>query len=310
MPSDNEAGIGFFRADGTARPELGVFAEIAGFVRTHAAAFAGRKSEDVVLLVPQSQVLSVRDLGTAASRRAVRALYYDLHIPARAVGEYQSEETLGAPRLVIAPSPAVLTQAAWRALLGAADRGATVLITGAFDRDEYWRPAGRVKGLGLEALTAPVAGSEPLSVGDQVLAAGYRGEKLERVEKAVVAGAPAASLHTVRRGQGAVVWCPLPVELAEGTEATVAVYRAVAAQAGATAPVSVTPADPGVFVGASRFGDTLLVALASETSVDRRLDVRAAGAPGSIGLTLPAQRGLLLLLDARTGTLLDRTEPR
>ena len=310
MPSDNEAGIGFFRADGTARPELGVFADIARFAQANAARFSARRQEDVVLLVPQSHVLSVRDLGTAATRRAVRALYYHLQIPVRAVGEHQVNDTLGTPRLVIAPSPAVLTDAAWRALLGVAERGATVLVTGPFDRDEYWRPTERVKSVGLESVTAPVAGTEPLTVGDQVLRAAYRGEKLERVEKAVVAGVPSASLHSVRRGEGTILWCPLPVELAEAMEPTIAVYRAAAAQAGIAAPVVVSPPDPGVFVGASRFGDTLLVALASETSADRRLDVRPAGAASSLSVTLPAQRALLLLVDARTGAMISRTEPR
>jgi hypothetical protein len=310
MPSDNEAGIGFYRADGTARPELAAFTEIARFVDAHAAAFTGRHIEEVALLVPQSEMLSVRDFATASTRRAVRSLYYDLHVPVRAVGEYQVEETLGSPRLVIVPSPAVLTDRAWRALVAAAERGATVLVTGVFDRDEYWRPADRVKQLGLESIIVPVAGAEPLTAGDLSLSAGYRGEKLERVEKAVVAGTAAASLHVIKRGAGAITWCPLPIELAESADATVAVYRAVLTQAGIAAPVNVTPHDAGVFVGASRFEKAWLVVLASETSVDRRLEVRVVGAASSVTVTLPAQRAILVLIDPTTGAVIDKTEPR
>jgi hypothetical protein len=180
-------------------------------------------------------------------------------------------------------------------------------VTGVFDRDEYWRPTDRAKQLGLEAVTTAVAATEPMDMDDGRVTAGYRNERLERVEKAVVAGTQPAALHTIKRGQGAIIWCPLPVELAEAVEPTVAVYRAAAARAGVTPPVEVNPVDPGIFVGAARFGDQILVSLASETSVDRNLDVRPKGAPAGISVTLPAQRALLLLLDARSGALLAKT---
>ena len=71
---------------------------IARFIQANAGRLASRRPEDVVLLVPQSQILSVRDYGTEATRRAVRALYYHLHVPVRAVGEYQVAQTLGVER--------------------------------------------------------------------------------------------------------------------------------------------------------------------------------------------------------------------
>jgi hypothetical protein len=312
MASDNEAGIGFFRADLTARPELKPSAAIAHFLEAHAARLASRQAEDVVLLVPQSHVLSVRDYGTEATRRAVRALYYHLHVPVRAVGEYQAEDALGTPKAIIAPSPVVIGDRAWTALLAAVERGATLVLTGPLERDEYWRPAARLARLGLESTIAPVASSEPIDIGGQVFNAGFRGDKLEKVEKAVATGAAttqAASIVTARHGKGTVIWSPLPLELAESVESTAAFYQAGLAQAGVSAPISISPADPGMFAGTSRFADTLLVALASESSRDRTVEIRVAGSAEPARASVPAGRALLLLFDARTGKELARTTP-
>ena len=116
MASDNEAGIGFLRADGTARPELEPFVRLSRFLRTHADRLKGRQLEDVALLIPHSQMFSPRSQAIEATQRAVRVLANHLHVPVRAVGEYGLADTLGAPRLIVAPSPRVLTDAAWQAL--------------------------------------------------------------------------------------------------------------------------------------------------------------------------------------------------
>jgi hypothetical protein len=67
MASDNEAGIGFFRADGTARPELTPFVRISRFLAEHAGRFRGREIEDVVLVVPHSQMFSPRSHAVEAT---------------------------------------------------------------------------------------------------------------------------------------------------------------------------------------------------------------------------------------------------
>ena len=140
MPIDNEAGIGFLRADGTAKPELASFVEWARLLRTHATRLREPAAEAAVLLIPQSQLLSPRDFASEATRRAVRTLAYDLRTPVRAVGEYNAGEHLGSPRLIVLPSARVLSGGAWTALLAAVERGATLLITGPLELDEYLAP--------------------------------------------------------------------------------------------------------------------------------------------------------------------------
>jgi hypothetical protein len=305
MASDNEAGIGFLRADGTARPELEPFVRLSRFLRAHADRLEGRQREDVALLIPHSQMFSPRSQAVEATQRAVRVLANHLHVQARAVGEYGLADTLGAPRLIIAPSPRVLTDAAWQALMAAVEQGSTLLVTGIFDENENWLPVERTKALGLRASSRPVAGQEPAVIAGTTWRLGYRGDRLERVETAFVAGESPTSVHRVARGKGTVLWMPLPVELSDSTDATVALYRAAFVEAGVTPSVVVEPADGSVYVGAITYGDAVLVALASESSADQDVSVSL---PGGVvtRLRLPAGRAMLLLVDRKSGRVVGK----
>jgi hypothetical protein len=224
-------------------------------------------------------------------------------VPARAVGEYGLADTLGAPRLIIAPSPRVLTEAAWQTLLAAVEKGSTLLVTGIIDADEHWLPVERTKALGLRASSRPVAGQEPAVIAGTAYRLGYRGDRLERLETAFVPGESPAALHRFARGKGTILWMPLPVELSDSTDATVALYRAAIAGAGVTPAIVVEPADGSVYAGAITYADAVLLALASESSADQ--DVAVSLPDGVVTrLRLPAGRAMLLLVDRKSGRLL------
>ncbi len=306
MASDNEAQIGLLRADGTPKPELSSFSEFASFVRDHADRFRDPQPEPVALLIPHSQLFSVREGATDATQRAVRVMYNHLHVPVRAVGEYAAAETLGAPRVILAPAPRVLTEACWSALLAAVDEGATLVVSGIIDTDEGWRRQAR-PWAPVTAGWRPVAGEEVLAIDGRPYRLGYRGDRLERVEVPDIAPA----VYRIARGRGTIIWATLPLELAESPEATVALYRKALEEAGVVPPIDVAPADPAVFVGSSVFADSLLVALASETSIDTTLELSVRGvgtAPARV--VLPGGRAMLLLFSRTDGRLIGATTPR
>jgi hypothetical protein len=303
MASDNEAGIGFFRTDGTARAELAPFVRLSRFLQNHADRFRDRALEDVALLIPHSQMFSPRSHAVEATQRAVRVLANHLHVQARAVGEYGIADALGSPKLIIAPSPRVLTDTAWHALMAAVEKGSTLLVTGIIDADERWVPVERTKALGMQTSLRPVASEESAAIAGTTYRFGYRGDRLERLETAFVPGESPAAVHRVARGKGAVLWMPLPVELSDSPDATVALYRAAIAEAGVMPPVVVEPADGSTFVGTTAFADVVLVALASESGSDADLRVSLPGGAAT-PIHLPAGRAMLLLVDRKSGKLI------
>ena len=307
MPIDNEAGIGLLRAAGTAKPELAAFAAVASFVSDHAARFAGVADEDVVVVVPYAQMQSARDLGTAATQRAVRVLEYEARVPVRMVSETGLRRIGPRPKLVVLPSPRVLQESAWQELLALADGGATVLVTGTFDRDEVERPTRRLAALGIAATLRPVAQEEAVVVGGAAVAARFRGNRIERVEKAVLREGGPSSLVVLSREAGALVWCPLPVELAEGPEATAAVYAAAVARAAVASPLDVRIGAADVLIRPVVLADAVLVALVNESDHERPVSFRLRTAVHGVSLTLAPRRSVLALLARSDGRLLGRT---
>ena len=321
MPSDNEAGIGFLRADGTARPELAAFTAIADFARRNAGAFRGVEPEEVVVVVPQSQLLSARDLATAATQRAVRVLEYDLGLPVRAVSEQAAASLTDTPRLIVLPSPRLLRQDAWDGLLRAVARGAVLCVSGPLDRDECERPVDRSGALGVPASARPVAPWEEIELDGRVARAGFRGGRLERVETAVIEG-EAAAVRVLEHGNGTIVWSPVPVELAESPLATVALYVAAASRARLEPPLAREELDPSLLVRPVVFRDAVLVCIVNESAREqtarfRLRGVRAGGTGGGaqdahgVDLARVAQpvaplSAVLLLLDRHTGHVVDR----
>src|SRR5206468_3120062 len=60
-------------------------------------------------------------------------------------------------KLIVLPSARVLTESCWQALLQKVEAGATLLVTGYIESDEYWRLAERMRPLGVEVTVRPVA---------------------------------------------------------------------------------------------------------------------------------------------------------
>ena len=309
MPLDNEAGIGLLRADGTAKPEIGPFEAAAAFLRAHRTAFAGRALEPVAIVVPQSEVFSVRDQATPATQRAVRTFEYTLRVPVRMVSEYATADLRHGARLLVLPSPRILTESAWAALLQAVEAGSTLLVTGPIDCDEYERPIGRLAGLGLRTITRPVAPESELRVGAATaIRVPFRDGKLERLERAVVENGAPARVEVIRHGRGNIVWCPLPVELSDDEAAATEVYRFALHMARVRPAVSVTPATPsGLLVRAMPFEHAILLVAVNETDTDANIRVQADGLPQPVRLHVAAERALMMVVQKRTGRVVGST---
>jgi hypothetical protein len=308
MASENEAAIGFHRADGTAKPELRAFRRYAAFIAAYRRRLTGRVDEDVLMVIPHSQMFSARNFATEATQRSVRAMQYGCGVPMRSVSEYGLSAVTAAPKLIVVPSPRTLNADAWVKLLVLAESGSTVLVTGPIDRDDHWLVTERLAALGVTATTAPVMPEESLRAGGKLLRLGYRGDKPQRLEKGVVEGAAEPGLVVIQRGRGSILWSPLPVELAEDPDPTTALYEDALYRAGVLPAVRLASPDPSLLVFPTVFHDTILVTLVAES--DRTIDAALIhGATGtSVRATVPAQRAAMLLLERATGRVIDTME--
>jgi hypothetical protein len=304
MNSTNEVGIGFYRVDGSAKPELQPFLKIAKFMSQYGPSLSLRRSEPVAMVIPHTYMFAPRNSAFEATRRCVRAMYYHHGVPMQALSEYKVSEYSGKAKLIIVPSPRVLTEKCWDWLLAEAGRGATVAVTGIINADESWREWPRSKHLGWTLETAPVAPSESIAI-DRNHFTRYEGEELQRIEKAVVVGLEAGKTLFVRPyGTGKIVWSPLPLELGDSMAAVVAFYGLAMRQAGVAPVFSVTPRTSAVLVLPSVSRDMVFYAFVSEAAVDTTMQVRCRISNVGFTVNVPAGRTALVAIDLKSRKVL------
>ena len=91
----------------------------------------------------------------------------------------------------------------------------------------------------------------------------YEGEKIQRIEKAVVKGSPARPI-VQPYGLGRAVWSPLPLEVGDSMTAIAAFYRQALALARVAPVFTATPRTPAVLILPSVFRDVVLYTFVSE----------------------------------------------
>ncbi len=301
--SGNEAPIGALRADATEKPEAGVLRDFAAFARKIAPSLRQPQPPDVAIITSQAAQFSViQELQIEAQRNAVRALAYDEHQPAYLIAENQIAK-LGSPRLAILPSPQALTEATWQALLKYVNDGGNLLITGPLGRNEHWQRVARAADLRLGAQIEPLTfHSVEMRVGRQTAPLDFDLQGQSWLE--VLRFRNGSALEQVAHGKGRVFWAAYPVELADGLQATDALYAYVLSQVGIHPPYELRDPAPGVLIYPTVLQDAVLYVLESESGESAGIDLRDRLTGARLTLTLPAQRAALALVRKSDGALI------
>ncbi len=304
MNSTNEVGIGFHRVDRTTKPEFEPFLKIAKFMAEYGRYLKDRAAEPVVMVIPHSQMFAPRSFAQEATRRCVRAMYYHCGMPMQAISEYTVSEYTGQAKLIIVPSPRVLTQKSWQWLMAQKEGGTTVAISGPIDLDEHWRPSRTL--FGYEAKSEPVAESELVTLGGRDYVTRYDGEKMQRIEKAVI-GPSAGSKQPVSfvSGRG-VIWSMLPLELGDSMAALAAFYDLALSSARLAPVFTATPRTPTVLILPSVFRDVVLYTFVSEVARDTEMRVTHLESKTPFTVSVPAKRTAMILLERKTGKIIGR----
>ncbi len=308
-PSDNEAGIGLLHADGSAKPELAALSRIAAFMKRNAAHLEKHEKERVVVVLPHSNIFSVRDTANEAARRGVRVLEYHLGLPSRVVSEMFPARA-GDADLIVLPSPRILREECWQALLARASSGATLLVTGYVEDDSYWRAVARLAPFSLSTHPVEVEHEECLALPEDHEESSLRvlfSPSLE-IEKAVAKDGNPLPLQVLKCGRGRIVYCPLPIEHARSEAHTASVYRLAAETAGLRCAEN--GSSPGVLVRPVLFGDSALCLIANESNGigSVLLDHHVTGCDMTElkhRVSVPAGRAAMMLVGRKCGRILD-----
>jgi Cellulase (glycosyl hydrolase family 5) len=296
MTLDQEVTIGMVRADGTDKPEVARFREMAAFAKQNADLFRNPELPQVAIVTSQAQQYSVlTGLATMAQQKSVRIIH-DLGTPAYMVAE-NLLPSLGTPKLVIVPSPQALSDSMWQALLAYANGGGTVLITGSMERDAHWLTTHRLKDLGVPGERVDLTfRSAMLKAGSQSMPVSYQDPKLLDALRF----ADGATWKEIVHGKGLLIVTAFPVEFAEGNAPTEFTYQMALQRAGVGTAFT-KKAGHGVLIRPTLFADAVLYVFVSESEQDEVVDIADKTTGAQLNFTIPAQRSRLVLLSRKTG---------
>ena len=318
MDSENEAAIGFLRADGSEKPELGVFRRTASFLRKHQHVFVGRQREQVLLVLPHSHMFSVRNYATEATQRAVRVLHESCGTAVRSVSEYRLDRITEAPPIIVVPSVQYFDTAAWDRLMALVRSGSTLVVTGVIDRDAHWMPAKRSSMFGKRTGLRPVASDEYVVIDARRHELTFRNEKIERLHMSTVEGEKEARVMVYeptdilpgerKAGSGKVVWCPLPLELAVEEEPTTALYRYSMNLAGVRPDHTVRANPLRALIRTTKFASCTLYMVVNESEQEGTVSVKDERSGAILEVFMQPQRSTFVLQDANSGNMIDKME--
>ena len=293
------------RPDGSSTLWVDRLTALARFAKEAELHLADARPSDVVLVLPQSLQLSVfGHYSLEAQQRCVRALYHEARASAEVVGEYQVE-LLGNPRLILLPSPWVLSARAWDVLLEKVRAGATLLVTGRFDADEHFRRTGRQRTIGLDYESDILANREnPVQWPGGVGRAVFSGDKTTYLERAVLPGGATFARRAVGRGQ--LLFFSLPLELNDDLRLLGDVYRWALAEAKVEPVYRTSLDDPGILICPTPLETGTLYVLTSESSVGRDVRFRDVASGQDLRVDLAPGRAALLLV-TRAGEVVARS---
>lgn len=305
MNNVNESNIGALRADGTEKPEADVSYDFGRFIGEIGYLFEGRRLEDTVVVYPYSNDFSARSLALAATTKLTRTMAYELKQPFRAIGEYHLEPlTEQPPKLIIVPSPHNFSGDALRQLLKhIREHGGTLLFTGPISLDEYWRPVDRMT----SALGATEIGNvlreEALELEGRLIPVSFGGNRLAEAFKETGAAHKGALAHTAlttkKVGKGTLLWCPLPIELNERTEALAQVYDYAIGYAGAEAELLWLKGGelPGIYGRKLAFRNGALFIFVSEYALQAEVEITDPETGWSYAFELEPERTVMFAAD-------------
>jgi len=294
--------FGIKRSDGSNKVWFDVLAGLSEFAKKASPYMTEEQRPRVAIVLPQSLQLSVFNAAAVeAQQKCVRALYHSARSSAYVVGEYQME-LLGDPKLIILPSPWVLSQKAWEAILNHVRSGATLLVSGRFDADEHFHATNRPRDLGLDYTVGPLATREnPIEWPGGRGRLTYSGDKTTYHERAFLPGDQ--SYVELPHGQGKILYFPLPLELNDNLETLGNVYQFALRQAQVSPIYTTDIQDAGILICPTQLSDATLYVLTSETSSPGAGRFTDATSGKRVRFKLPPGRAALLLL-SRAGQVL------
>ncbi|QNF27521.1 beta-galactosidase [Metabacillus elymi] len=301
MNNINESNIGAIRADGTEKPEANVSYDFGTFINDTRDLFKGRELEEIAVVFPYSNDFSNRRLALDATMKLTRTLAYEMNTPFRALSEYHLYELKNElPKLIVVPSPHNFSSSALTNILEVVrEQGATLLITGPVNLDEYWHDTKRMDDIIGSTSVKNILREEMLEINENKYPVSFGEERIAEALKEVVNSEQQSNeIKEISFGKGEIIWCSLPVELNERSEPIIALYKYVIEKAGVQVQMDWEIGNmPGNYGRKLNFEEGSLFIFVSEFARDTPVKIKDIESNRTYSFLLETERTVMFATD-------------
>ncbi len=290
QPIDNEAVIGIFRVEGTAKPELDVLKNFSNFVNIIKPYLGDYEGSEVFIVIPHSRIFSRRPLPLDPIKRVVRVLSDYFGIVPFAISEHKiSLERIRNAKLLIIPTPEFLSESAISTILEASRTGVKVLITGPLTGDCYGR---RSELLLKSGLFDP---GKPSNIREKTQCSLKGSSNFATFERGEIEWLKKGSKQISFEGN---IWNePLPLEFAKEEEPLIALLKEALKNSGVSFYFSEIPITTSIL---KTKGHVLAVFInESSSDVKRNIEIESR----RYDVLVPASRAKILFIERKTGKI-------
>ena len=261
QPIDNEAVIGFFRPDGTAKIELKVLKEFSSFFKKAQPYLGDYQKSDVILIIPHSKMFSGRPNSDKGTQRIIHILADNFGIVPTMLSEYKlTRKRLEGSKLIILSDPEMLYDSASALLYDISKQGTKVLITGSVDGNEYGQITEQFKKLNLNYSSEPVSQYEYTNWGSS----NDQKENYVTYDQGQTIYLRKSSAPMLLSLNGNILQEPLPLEMAREKKPLIALLKNVLDYSGVETHYSDVP----VTLSILKNSKTALIICVNESSND------------------------------------------
>lgn len=288
--------FGIMRRDGSQKQWMNVLQGIAKFAGDAQAYASERQLPEIALVLQQSLQFSVfSGWSIEAQQKAIRTLYQYARGDAFVVGEYQLSQMPDA-KLIIVPSPWVISQDAWDILMKKAESGSTLLISGRIDADDHWTPIPeRARDWNINYESAPLTTRETtINWPEGKSRLSYSGDKTTYAERGLLDYNQ--TFLDIALGKGRILYFALPLELADQLREIGRIYKYAMKRAGVNSAYETTCEDPGILICPTQLPNATLYVLTSESTGTTPFTFRDKKSSTDFTINIEPGRAALLLV--------------
>lgn len=294
----NESNIGAIRSDGSRKPEFFLYRKFAEFFKKAENLVTDIvNDEEIAVVFPYTNDFTNRSFAQPATSQITKILTYHLKRKFIAISEFDLEPIrIGKPKVIFVPSAHHFDQVQFNILLEIIKEiGSTLVFTGPISMDEYFAKTDRAAAYFGDTRLDALAKYEKMEYKGEYFDFSFDNNYVTRAFKETD-GKQEVFEKTI--GNGRIVWCGIPIDLAAETRTAAQFYKIILDDAGSKEEFTLTGERlDGIFISKTNWEKGALYTIVNEANTGRELCILDSSVQKEYELNIGGDESVLFAID-------------